>query len=123
MKKNVEIIDRDVKTKGKSGKELKQYPTLKIGEKYKAEIIESIRNEELSVYYHGDTWHDLCRARLTSSSKIGKAFKLTKVSGAYWRGDSKMKCCKEFTELAGVQRRIRRLSSSLRRSRKRIIGN
>ena len=62
----------------------------KIGEKYKAEIIESIpKNEELSIYHHGDTWHDLCRGpHLASSSKIGKAFKLTKVSGAYWRGDS-----------------------------------
>ena len=61
-----------------------------MGEKYKAEIIESIpENEELSVYHHGDTWHDLCRGpHLISSKKIGKAFKLTKVSGAYWRGDS-----------------------------------
>ena len=62
----------------------------KIGEKYKAEIIESIpKSEELSVYHHGETWHDLCRGpHLASSGKIGKAFKLTKVSGAYWRGDS-----------------------------------
>ena len=43
----------------------------------------------MSVYHHGDTWHDLCRGpHLASSGKIGKAFKLTKVSGAYWRGDS-----------------------------------
>ena len=51
-------------------------------EKYKAEIIESIpQNEELSVYHHGDTWYDLCRGpHLASSGKIGKAFKLTKVS-------------------------------------------
>jgi len=62
----------------------------KIGETYKAEIIESIpKNEEISVYHHGDTWHDLCRGpHLISSGKIGKAFKLTKVSGAYWRGNS-----------------------------------
>ena len=45
--------------------------------------------KNLSVYHHGDTWHDLCRGpHLASSGKIGKAFKLTKVSGAYWRGDS-----------------------------------
>ena len=57
----------------------------------KAEIIESIpENEELTVYHHGDTWYDLCRGpHLLSSGKIGKAFKLTKVAGAYWRGDSK----------------------------------
>ncbi|MBD1172277.1 threonine--tRNA ligase [Pelagibacterales bacterium SAG-MED05] len=90
-KKMSEIIDRDVKTRREVWKRDKAIAHFKkMGEKYKAEIIESIpKNEELSVYHHGDTWHDLCRGpHLTSSSKIGKAFKLTKVSGAYWRGDS-----------------------------------
>ncbi len=90
-KKMSEIIDRDVKTKRevwKRDEAIKHFK--KIGENYKAEIIDSIpKNEELSVYHHGDTWHDLCRGpHLASSGKIGKAFKLTKVSGAYWRGDS-----------------------------------
>tara|TARA_B100001989_G_scaffold58526_1_gene38920 strand:+ start:225 stop:2144 length:1920 start_codon:yes stop_codon:yes gene_type:complete len=90
-KKMSEIIDRDVKTRREVWNRDKAINHFKkIGEKYKAEIIESIpKNEELSVYHHGDTWHDLCRGpHLSSSSKIGKAFKLTKVSGAYWRGDS-----------------------------------
>ncbi len=90
-KKMSEIIDRDVKTKREVWERDKAIAHFKkIGEKYKAEIIESIpKTEELSVYHHGDTWHDLCRGpHLASSSKIGKAFKLTKVSGAYWRGDS-----------------------------------
>ena len=90
-KKMSEIIDRDVKTKREVWKRKEAIKHFKkIGEKYKAEIIESIpENEELSVYHHGDTWHDLCRGpHLASSGKIGKAFKLTKVSGAYWRGDS-----------------------------------
>jgi threonyl-tRNA synthetase len=90
-KKMSEIIDRDLKTRRevwKRNEAIKHFK--KIGEHYKAEIIESIpKNEELSVYHHGDTWHDLCRGpHLASSGKIGKAFKLTKVSGAYWRGDS-----------------------------------
>ncbi len=91
-KKMSEIIDRDVKTKREVWERNKAIDHFtKIGEKYKAQIIESIpKNEELSVYHHGDTWHDLCRGpHLVSSGKIGKAFKLTKVSGAYWRGDSK----------------------------------
>ena len=90
-KKMSEIVDRDVKTKREVWKRDKAITHFKkIGEKYKAEIIESIPvNEELSVYHHGETWHDLCRGpHLSSSGKIGKAFKLTKVSGAYWRGDS-----------------------------------
>ena len=90
-KKMSEIIDRDVKTRREVWERDKAIAHFKkIGEKYKAEIIESIpKNEELSIYHHGDTWHDLCRGpHLESSKKIGKAFKLTKVSGAYWRGDS-----------------------------------
>ena len=90
-KRMAEIIDRDVKTKREvwtRENAIKHFK--KMGEKDKAEIIESIpKNEELSVYHHGETWHDLCRGpHLASSGKIGKAFKLTKVSGAYWRGDS-----------------------------------
>ena len=91
-KKMSEIIDRNVKTRREvwTRKEAIEH-FKKAGEKYKAEIIESIpKEEELSIYHHGDTWHDLCRGpHLASSGKIGKAFKLTKVSGAYWRGDSK----------------------------------
>ena len=61
----------------------------KIGENYKIEIIDSIpKEEEIKIYYHGE-WFDLCRGpHLSSSGEIGKAFKLTKVAGAYWRGDS-----------------------------------
>jgi len=91
-KRMSEIIDKDVKTRREIWKRDKAISHFKkIGEKYKAEIIESIpENEELTVYHHGDTWYDLCRGpHLVSSGKIGKAFKLTKVAGAYWRGDSK----------------------------------
>jgi threonyl-tRNA synthetase len=89
-KRMSEIIDRDEKTHRevlKRDEAIKHF--LKIGEKYKAEIIESIpTGEEVSIYHHGK-WHDLCRGpHLASTGKIGKAFKLTKVSGAYWRGDS-----------------------------------
>tara|TARA_Y100001970_G_scaffold289000_1_gene418036 strand:- start:24 stop:1760 length:1737 start_codon:yes stop_codon:yes gene_type:complete len=58
-------------------------------EPYKIEIINDIpEHEELRVYYHGE-WCDLCRGpHLNSTGEIGMAFKLTKVAGAYWRGDS-----------------------------------
>jgi threonyl-tRNA synthetase len=91
-KRMSEIVDKNVKTKREVWAREKAISHFKkIGEKYKAEIIESIpENEELTIYHHGDSWHDLCRGpHLESSGKIGKAFKLTKVSGAYWRGDSK----------------------------------
>ncbi len=84
------IVDRDEITRKeiwKRDKAIKHFK--KIGEKYKAEIIEGIpADEDISIYYHGD-WYDLCRGpHLPSTGKIGKAFKLTKVSGAYWRGNS-----------------------------------
>ncbi|NBC21911.1 MAG: threonine--tRNA ligase [Gammaproteobacteria bacterium] len=60
------------------------------GEEYKAEIIEDLPAEEtITVYRQGD-FLDLCRGpHLPSTSKLGNAFKLTRVSGAYWRGDSR----------------------------------
>ncbi len=60
-----------------------------MGEEYKAEIIASIPSDEpITLYRQGD-FIDLCRGpHLPSTGKLGKAFKLTHVSGAYWRGDS-----------------------------------
>ncbi|NIL95371.1 MAG: threonine--tRNA ligase [Woeseiaceae bacterium] len=60
-----------------------------MGEVYKAEIIESIPSGEAITLYRQGEFIDLCRGpHLPSTSKLGKAFKLTHVSGAYWRGDS-----------------------------------
>ncbi len=85
-----EIVDRDVPTTRVVWKRDKAISHFKDkGEIYKAEIIESIpQGEDVSIYFHGD-WHDLCKGpHLSSTGKIGKYFKLTKLSGAYWRGDS-----------------------------------
>jgi len=61
----------------------------KIGEHYKAEIIAAIpSNEPISLYGQGD-WEDLCRGPHVPSTGKLKAFKLMKVAGAYWRGDSR----------------------------------
>ncbi len=59
------------------------------GENYKVELINDMPdNEEISIYKQGD-WLDLCRGpHMVSTKQIGKAFKLMKVAGAYWRGDS-----------------------------------
>ena len=62
-----------------------------LGEKYKVEIIDDIipEGEEVSIYRQGD-WFDVCRGpHLPSTGKLGKGFKLMKVAGAYWRGDSR----------------------------------
>jgi threonyl-tRNA synthetase len=60
-----------------------------IGENYKVEIIKAIpEGEPVSVYRQGE-WFDVCRGpHLPSTGKLGKGFKLMKLAGAYWRGDS-----------------------------------
>ncbi len=85
-----EIVDRNEITKREVWDRNKAISHFKKkGEIYKAELIKAIpENEDVSIYFHGE-WHDLCRGpHLSSTGKIGKYFKLTKVSGAYWRGDS-----------------------------------
>src|SRR5579885_2053069 len=59
------------------------------GETFKVELVDAIpQGEPIKIYKQGD-WFDLCRGpHMTSTGKIGSAFKLQKVAGAYWRGDS-----------------------------------
>ena len=59
------------------------------GEAFKIELVDMIKaGEDLKIYRQGD-WLDLCRGpHMTSTGKVGSAFKLMKVAGAYWRGDS-----------------------------------
>ncbi len=60
------------------------------GETFKVELIDAIpEDQEIKIYKQGD-WFDLCRGpHMTSTGKVGSAFKLMKVAGAYWRGDSR----------------------------------
>jgi len=60
----------------------------RMGEDYKVEIIEAIPDEKVSLYRQGD-WVDLCRGPHVPSTAALKAFKLTSIAGAYWRGDSR----------------------------------
>jgi threonyl-tRNA synthetase len=80
-----EVIEREVWTRADAVAFFKEQ-----GEFYKAEIIESIPSEEDLTLYRQGNFIDLCRGpHLPSTGKLGKSFKLTKVAGAYWRGDSK----------------------------------
>ena len=86
-----EIVKRDLPTRREvwpRDKAVKHFREM--GEQYKAELIESIPpGEEVSIYWHGD-WNDLCRGpHFATTGKIGDAFKLTKIAGAYWRGDAR----------------------------------
>ena len=86
-----EIVDRDEKIQREIWERDKAIEFFRgIGEEYKARIIEDIpKGETLTLYQQGD-FIDLCRGpHLPSTGKLGKAFHLTRVSGAYWRGDSR----------------------------------
>jgi len=90
-KRMKEIVDKALPTRREVWPRDKAIAHFKsIGETYKAEIIADLpEGEPISIYWHGD-WHDLCRGpHLPSTKHIGKAFKLTKLAGAYWRGDAR----------------------------------
>ncbi|HWA23974.1 MAG TPA: threonine--tRNA ligase [Caulobacterales bacterium] len=85
-----EIVDRDLPIIREIWKRDDAIAYFKgIGEHYKAEIVSDLpADEEISIYKHGNEWMDLCIGpHLPSTGKLGKAFKLTKLAGAYWRGD------------------------------------
>ncbi len=84
------IVDRDDKIRREQVSRDQAIADFKaMGEIYKAHIIESIpAGETVTVYHQGDSWKDLCRGpHLPSTRHVGKGFKLTKLAGAYWRGD------------------------------------
>ena len=73
----------------------------KMGEHYKAEIISSIPEGEKITLYHQGNFVDLCRGPHCPSTCKIKHFKLMKVAGAYWRGDSKNEMLQRFLVLPG----------------------
>ena len=90
-KKMREIIARDKPfTKSvKTRDEAKAFFNVR-GERFKVELVDSIPGHEDIKFYDQGGWVDMCRGpHMTSTGKIGNAFKLMKVAGAYWRGDSK----------------------------------
>ncbi len=86
-----EIVGRDLPIEREVwGREDAKRTFADIGETFKVEIIEDVipEKEEVSVYRQGD-WFDVCRGpHLPSTGKLPKAFKLMKLAGAYWRGNS-----------------------------------
>jgi threonyl-tRNA synthetase len=90
-KKMREIIARDAPfTKEVWDREKTKQVFREKGEMFKIELVDAIPGDEpIKIYKQGE-WFDLCRGpHMTSTGKIGNAFKLMKVAGAYWRGDAK----------------------------------
>jgi threonyl-tRNA synthetase len=89
-KKMREIIARDKPfTKEVWSRDKAKATFRDMGEQFKVELVDAIpEGQEIKIYRQGD-WFDLCRGpHMTSTGRVGNAFKLMKVAGAYWRGDS-----------------------------------
>ena len=97
-----------------------------IGEEYKAEIIEGIPAGEAIAVYRQGQFVDLCRGpHLPSTGRLGIAFKLTSVAGAYWRGDSRNPMLQRIYGTAwadpkALRAHIRRLEEAERRDHRRL---
>ena len=90
-KRMAEIVDRDEPIRREEVKRDAAIADFEgMGETYKAEIIRDLPEDETITVYHQGAWKDLCRGpHLPSTKHVGKAFKLTKLAGAYWRGDQR----------------------------------
>ncbi len=96
------------------------------GEKYKVELIETLPpGEDISIYRQGD-WLDLCRGpHAPSVGRVGHAFKLMKLAGAYWRGDSRNAMLQRIYGTAWLNEKdlkahLERLAEAERRDHRRI---
>jgi threonyl-tRNA synthetase len=96
----------------------------KMGEDYKVEIIEGIPDEKVSLYRQGD-WIDLCRGPHVPSTSALKAFKLTSLAGAYWRGDSRNEQLQRIYGTAWANRKdldayLKRIEEAKQRDHRRL---
>ncbi len=94
------------------------------GEKYKVELINTIDDDEVSIYKQGN-FVDLCRGpHLTTTGKV-KAFKLTSIAGAYWRGDEKNKMLQRiygtaFSDRKQLKEHLNRLEEAKKRDHRKL---
>ena len=112
-------IERQVIGKGEAVKKFQE-----MGESYKVELIESLDADTVSLYSQGD-FVDLCRGPHLPSTSWCKAFKLTSIAGAYWRGDEKNKMLQRiygtaFTDKKELEAYLARLEEAKRRDHRKL---
>src|SRR5579863_2399411 len=126
-KKMAEIIAKDRPfTKEVWSREQAKSWFEKHGEAFKVELVDAIpEDQELKIYKQGE-WLDLCRGpHMTSTGKIGNAFKLMKVAGAYWRGDSNKPMLQRifataFAKQAELEAYLKQIEEAERRDHRRL---
>jgi len=124
-KKMKEIVKRDLPFKRDVipvGDAFKLFEGM--GEDYKIELLEEIEDEEVSIYAQGN-FTDLCRGPHVPSTKFLKAFSLTSVAGAYWRGDENKKMLQRiygtaFQDKAALKNHLNMLEEAKKRDHRKI---
>ena len=122
-----EIVDRDEKIVREVWDRNEAIAHFKgIGEAYKAEIISDLPENEVITVYRQGSWKDLCLGpHLPSTRHVGKAFKLTKLAGAYWRGDHRNAQLQRiygtaWASEADLEAYLKRIEEAERRDHRRI---
>ena len=122
-----EIVDRDEKIVREVWDRNAAISHFKgIGEAYKAEIISDLPEDEVITVYRQGSWKDLCLGpHLPSTRHVGKAFKLTKLAGAYWRGDHRNAQLQRiygtaWASEADLEAYLKRIEEAERRDHRRI---
>ena len=122
-----EIVDRDEKIVREVWDRNEAISHFKdIGEAYKAEIISDLPGDEVITVYRQGNWKDLCLGpHLPSTRHVGKAFKLTKLAGAYWRGDHRNAQLQRiygtaWASEADLEAYLKRIEEAERRDHRRI---
>ena len=122
-----EIVDRDEKIVREVWDRNEAIAHFKgIGEVYKAEIISDLPEDEVITVYRQGSWKDLCLGpHLPSTRHVGKAFKLTKLAGAYWRGDHRNAQLQRiygtaWASEADLEAYLKRIEEAERRDHRRI---
>src|SRR5213080_1360851 len=126
-KKMREIVARDKPfTKEVWDREKTKQVFAGMGERFKVELIDAIpADQQIKVYRQGD-WFDLCRGpHMTSTAKVGNAFKLMKVAGAYWRGDSNREMLSRiygtaFTKQEDLDAHLKQIEEAEKRDHRRL---
>ena len=122
-----EIVDRDLpitREVWERGEAVEFFRAL--GEHYKADIVASIPEGEPVTLYRQGEWADLCRGpHLRSTGRLGKAFKLTRLAGAYWRGDSRNEMLRRiygtaWADPGQLRDHLRRVEEAERRDHRRL---
>ena len=120
-----EIVERDLPIVRRSvSREEARQLFAERGENYKIELIEGLPDNEVTLYQQGE-FLDLCRGPHVASTGMIKAFKLTSVAGAYWRGDERNKMLQRiygtaFPSPENLEKHILRLEEARRRDHRKL---